>query len=153
MGYLLQLLPEKHIAINLDVKSKRRVFDHAGLMFEKSLKIGRKHIFQAFLEREQMGSTALGNGVAIPHGRLEKLKKSTGAFIRIQDPIPFEAPDHKPVYMFFFLLVPAEANELHLQILSELAQLFSSAELHSLVSRSNDLAELCTVFSNWEEYA
>ena len=77
MGYLFRLLPEKHIAINLDVKSKRRVFDQAGLMFEKSLKIGREHIFQAFLEREKMGSTALGNSVAIPHGRLQKLQKST----------------------------------------------------------------------------
>ncbi len=153
MGYLLQLLPEKHIAINLDVKSKRRVFDQAGLMFEKSLKIGRNHIFQAFLEREQMGSTALGNGVAIPHGRLENLQKSTGAFIRTQNPIPFEAPDNRPVSMFFFLLVPAKATELHLQILSELAQLFSSAEVHKLIGKSNDLAELCKVFSNWEEYA
>ncbi len=153
MGYLFRLLPEKHIAINLDVKSKRRVFDQAGLMFEKSLKIGREHIFQAFLEREKMGSTALGNSVAIPHGRLQKLQKSTGAFIRTKNGIPFEAPDNKHVSLFFFLLVPTQANELHLQILSELAQLFSSRTVHKILSESNDLGELSEVFSNWEKYA
>ena len=63
MGYLFNLLPINNIKIDVDLSSKRRVFDEAGLIFEESLGISRQHVFEAFLEREKMGSTALGNDV------------------------------------------------------------------------------------------
>ncbi len=153
MGYLFQLLPAKNIQIDLDVKSKKRVFDQAGLLFEQSIGIGRKSIFEAFLEREKMGSTALGNGVAIPHGRLDNLKKSTAAFIRSKNGIPFEAPDNKPVFFFFFLLVPAKATELHLQILSELSQLFSTENILKKMHNSKTPEQIYEIFCDWGNHA
>ena len=125
MGYLFKLLPINNIKVDVDLSSKRRVFDEAGLLFEESLGISRQHVFDAFLEREKMGSTALGNGIAIPHGRIDSLKKSTSAFIRSSNGIPFEARIIIR-FLFFFLMVPSNATEMHLQILSELSQLFGT---------------------------
>ena len=125
MSLLGRLLPTNNVILDLDVTSKKRVFEHAGLLFEDTLGISRRKIFDALLARERLGSTGLGHGVAIPHGRIKGLKSAAGAFIRTQSPIAFEAPDGNPVNLIFVLLVPEKATDQHLQILSELAQMFS----------------------------
>ena len=153
MGYLFKLLPINNIKVDVDLSSKRRVFDEAGLLFEESLGISRQHVFEAFLEREKMGSTALGNGIAIPHGRIDSLKKSTSAFIRSSNGIPFEAPDNNPVFLFFFLMVPSNATEMHLQILSELSQLFGTQTVVKKIKESRDPKVIHQIFSDWESYA
>ena len=78
-------------------------------------------MFDSLFAREKLGSTGLGQGIAIPHGRIKGLKDALGAFVRPRQPIPFDAPDGKPVSLVFVLLVPEQATEKHLQILSELA--------------------------------
>ncbi len=82
-------------------------------------------MFDSLFAREKLGSTGLGQGIAIPHGRIKGLKEAVGAFVRMKQPIPFDAPDGQPVNLIFVLLVPDRATDLHLQILSELAQMFS----------------------------
>ena len=98
-------------------------------MVENSHGIARSDIFDSLFAREKLGSTGLGQGVAIPHGRVKGLKEATGVLIRLASPIPFDSPDGKPVNLLFVLLVPEQATDLHLQVLSELAQLFSSRSL------------------------
>ena len=146
MDYLNRLSLENNIELDLDVTSKKRVFDQAGLLLEKSSGISRKDIFQAILEREKLGSTALGNGVAIPHGRLKKLRRSAGAFLRTKHGIQFEAPDGNPVRLFFFLIVPDKATERHLQVLSELVQIFGIEDLRHQLEISNDLSAIYKIF-------
>jgi PTS system nitrogen regulatory IIA component len=92
-------------------------------------------VFDCLLTRERLGSTGLGSGVAIPHGRLPNLLQAIGAFIRLKEPVNFDALDNEPVDLLFGLLVPAESTDEHLQMLSLLAEGFSDESLrHQLRS-------------------
>tara|TARA_Y100001933_G_C18606767_1_gene400386 strand:- start:51 stop:518 length:468 start_codon:yes stop_codon:yes gene_type:complete len=153
MSYLSNLLPKENIILDVNLTSKKRILDEAGLIFEKSLRISRGKIFKAFIEREKIGSTALGNGIAIPHGRIDKIQRSTAAFIRSLKPVSFDATDDKPVSIFFFLIVPSNANMLHLQILSELSQVFSNGSVLEKIRLSKDPQNIFEIFSDWEKYA
>src|SRR5574340_70165 len=94
-------------------------------------------------------ATGLGQGIAIPHGRIKGLKEATGAFLRLATPVQFDAPDGKPVSMLFVLLVPEQANEQHLQLLSELAQMFSERHFREALSSAPDSAAIHDLFANW----
>jgi PTS system nitrogen regulatory IIA component len=153
MSLISRLLPSANITLDLDVTSKKRVFEHVGLLFENALGIGRGHVFDALFARERLGSTGLGHGIAIPHGRIKGLREAAGAFVRIRNPIPFEAPDGNPVNLIFVLLVPEKANDLHLQILSELAQMFSDKEMRTQLAALPDAAAIQQMISKWEPHA
>ncbi len=129
MSLIGKILPQQNVLADVDVSSKKRLFEQVGLLVENSHGIARSDIFDSLFAREKLGSTGLGQGVAIPHGRVKGLKEATGVFIRLASPIPFDSPDGKPVNLLFVLLVPEQATDLHLQVLSELAQLFSSRSL------------------------
>ena len=101
-----------------------------------------KTIAKSLIDREKLGSTGLGQGVAIPHGRIKQLKQATGAFIRTRDAVPFGAPDQEPVRLLFVLLVPEHATDLHLQILSDLAQLFADRALRERLLHSQDATQI-----------
>ncbi|UCD68225.1 MAG: PTS IIA-like nitrogen regulatory protein PtsN [Betaproteobacteria bacterium] len=153
MRLLERLLPASNVILDLDVTSKKRVFEHAGMLFENTLAIGRGKIFDALLARERLGSTGLGHGVAIPHGRISGLKEAAGAFIRTKTPIAFEAPDANPVNLIFVLLVPEKATDQHLQILSELAQMFSERKIRSTLNDVADADSAQRVIIEWEPHA
>ena len=153
MRQLERLLPAGNVILDLDVTSKKRVFEHAGLLFENTLGISRSTIFDALLARERLGSTGLGHGVAIPHGRIAGLKEAAGAFIRPQTPIPFEAPDGNPVNLIFVLLVPEKATDQHLQILSELAQMFSDRSIRAALNEATSVENAQRTIIEWEPHA
>ena len=96
--------------------------------------------------REKLGPAGLGQGVAIPHGRIKGLKVARGAFLRLKQPVPFDAPDGKPVSQVFVLLVPEQATDLHLQLLSELAQMFSDRDFREKLGGASDAAALVALF-------
>ena len=153
MSLLSKLLPVANVILGLDVTSKKRVFEHVGLLFENALGVGRGHVFDALLARERLGSTGLGHGIAIPHGRIKGLREAAGAFVRTSAPIPFEAPDGNPVQLIFVLLVPEKATDLHLQILSELAQMFSDKEMRAQLAALPDARDVQRLISKWEPHA
>ena len=97
MNAISQILTADQILLDLDASSKKRVFEHAGMLFEQKLGMPRASIFDSLFAREKLGSTGLGQGIAIPHGRIKGLKQAAGAVIRLQTPIPFDSPDGKPV--------------------------------------------------------
>lgn len=139
MSLIGKILPQQNVLADVDVSSKKRLFEQVGLMVENSHGIARSDIFDSLFAREKLGSTGLGQGVAIPHGRVKGLKEATGVFIRLASPIPFDSPDGKPVNLLFVLLVPEQATDLHLQVLSELAQLFSSRSLRERMASCDAL--------------
>src|SRR5574343_1292313 len=98
--------------------------------------------------REQLGSTGLGQGVGIPHGRLKGLKQVAGMFFRPSKPIPFDAPDNRPVDLVFFLLVPEQSTEEHLQLLSELAQGFSDPDFREQLRSSTEADVVLSLFAH-----
>jgi nitrogen PTS system EIIA component len=153
MNLIASLLPLTNVIVDLDVSSKKRAFEQAGLLFENNQGIGRSDVFDSLFTREKLGSTALGQGIAIPHGRIKGMRDAQGAFLRLRTPIPFDAPDGKPVNLIFVLLVPERATDLHLQILSELAQMFSDKDLRRKLAESPDAATIYQLITRWEPNA
>src|SRR5512145_1612733 len=125
MNLIAKLLPQSNIVLDTEASSKKRMFEQVGLLFENNQSVARSLVFDSLFARERLGSTGLGQGVAIPHGRIKGLKDAVAAFVRVSEPIPFDAPDGQPVALMVFLLVPEQATQQHLDILSELAQMLS----------------------------
>jgi PTS system nitrogen regulatory IIA component len=150
MNLIANLLTADTIVLDLDVSSKKRVFEQAGLLFENHHHIAKSAVYDALFSREKMGSTGLGLGIAIPHGRIRGLKGAIGAFLRLATPVQFDAPDGLPVSLVFVLLVPEAATEHHLQLLSELAQVFSSKTFREQLSAAPDAAAVHALFAQWQ---
>jgi PTS system nitrogen regulatory IIA component len=150
MTRIAQLLPEANVLVDVDVASKKRVFEQVGLLFENHHQIGRSTVFDSLFAREKLGSTGLGQGVAIPHGRIKGLGEAVAAFVRTRQPIPFDAPDGRPVSLIFVLLVPEHATDVHLQILSELAQMFSDRPFRDRLAAAPDAKALHALMCDWE---
>lgn len=151
MNQIASLLSTDNVVAELDTSSKKRVFEQVGLLFENNQGIARSTVYDALFAREKLGSTGLGLGVAIPHGRIKGLKQATGAFVRLAVPVPFDAPDGKNVDLIFVLLVPEAANDQHLQLLSELAQMFSVRKFREELNGAADAAAIHTLFADWQE--
>jgi PTS system nitrogen regulatory IIA component len=147
------MLPLAHVVLGLDAGSKKRLFEQIGLLFENTRQIPRARVFDALFDREKLGSTGLGYGVAIPHGRIKTLKEPACCFVRTAAPIAFEAPDGAPVSLVFAMLVPEHATEAHLELLSELAQMFSDAELRERLATTPDAESVHRIISEWSPYA
>ena len=150
MSLVAKLLPPANVLLDLPVSSKKRLFEQVGLLFENHHGIARSLVFDSLFARERLGSTGLGQGVAIPHGRIKGLKDALGAFVRLGQPVPFDAPDGKPVILLFVLLVPEQATEKHLQILSELAQMFSDRALREAMTAAPDAGALHQLIVAWQ---
>jgi PTS system nitrogen regulatory IIA component len=150
MNLVAKLLPPGNVVLDMTVSSKKRLFEQVGLLIENHHGIARNVVFDSLFDRERLGSTGLGQGVAIPHGRLKGLKEALGAFVRLAQPVPFDAPDGKPVSLVFALLVPEQATDKHLQILSELAQMFSDRSLREALAGAPDAATLHHLVSAWQ---
>ena len=148
MNPLNNLLSADQVMLNLDASSKKRVFEQAGILFEGRLGLARSIIFDSLFAREKLGSTGLGQGIAIPHGRIKGLKQAAGAFLRLATPVPFDSPDGRPVNLLFVLLVPEQATEEHLQILSELAQRFAERPFREALLAAPDPAAVVDLFRN-----
>jgi PTS system nitrogen regulatory IIA component len=147
MNRLASILPPAQVLVGVDATSKKRAFEEAGLLFENLHGLSRALITDSLFARERLGSTGLGHGVAIPHGRIKGLKAPMAALFQLASPIGFDAPDEQPVNLLIFLLVPEAATQKHLEILSEIAELLSDApcarrsrpaamppELHQLIA-------------------
>jgi nitrogen PTS system EIIA component len=148
MGLIAQLLPENHILLDAELSSKKRLFEQVGLLVESSRGIARSVVFDSLFAREKIGSTGLGQGIAIPHGRIKGLKEAVGVFIRLAQPLPFDAPDGRPVNLVFALMVPEQATEQHLQILSELAERFSDPDFRAELADASDNRGVLKAFSD-----
>ncbi|MEO8132645.1 MAG: PTS IIA-like nitrogen regulatory protein PtsN [Betaproteobacteria bacterium] len=150
MNQIAGLLSAANILLDLDAGNKKRVFEQVGLLFENNHGIGRTVVYDSLFTREKLGSTGLGQGVAIPHGRIKGLPEAIGAFVRTQTPIPFDSPDGRGVALIFVLLVPEHATDRHLQILSELAQMFSDKPLRDRLLSVPDADALRRTIVDWQ---
>ena len=153
MNLVSRLLPVNHVLLGLDAGSKTRLFEQIGLLFENTRQIPRARVFDSLFDREKLGSTGLGFGVAIPHGRVKTIREPLCAFVRTAAPIPFEAPDGAPVSLVFAMLVPEHATEAHLELLSELAQMFSDAQLREALATTEDVKAAHRLITEWSPYA
>jgi PTS system nitrogen regulatory IIA component len=149
MNRIAPLLPEANIVLDVDAGTKTRLFEQIAHLFEERAQLSRSEVLASLSARERLGSTGLGQGIAIPHGRLKGLKQALGAFVRPHTPIPFDAPDGKPVAQVFALLVPEQATDEHLQLLSQLAEMFSEQDFRDRVAAATDAAGVHRLFHDW----
>lgn len=153
MNLISKILAPDNVLLDTESTSKKRVFERVGLLFENQMQIARSQVFDSLFAREKLGSTGLGQGVAIPHGRIPKLRDATAAFVKTAHPIPFDAPDGQPVTLIFVLLVPELATDLHLQILGELAQMFSDPDFREKLLACEEGADMHQLFCEWNSAA
>jgi PTS system nitrogen regulatory IIA component len=150
MNRLSAILPAAQVLVSVDATSKKRAFEEAGLLFETQHGLNRALITDSLFARERLGSTGLGHGVAIPHGRIKGLKQPLAAVFQLASPIGFDAPDEQPVQLMIFLLVPEAATQKHLEILSEIAELLSDGGLREQMKGAVDAAALHALIANWQ---
>jgi PTS system nitrogen regulatory IIA component len=149
VSLLATLLPASHVLLDVEAADKRRLLDQAAGLLEGQTGIGRDAILDSLLARERLGSTGLGQGIAIPHGRIKGLTHAVGAFLRTRTAVAFDAPDDAPVRLVFVLLVPEKSTDLHLQILSELAQMLSDRAMRAELVSATDPAMAQQLIASW----
>lgn len=134
-----ELIVPDRVRCNEPVQSKKRALElGASLLADAVPGMSRMDIFEALNSRERLGSTGLGHGVALPHARIAGTNRAVAACLTLAEPIDFDAPDRERVDILFILLVPRECSEQHLQILAELAETFSDADLREKVRADTD---------------
>ena len=153
MSLISSLLTVSNVALDIEVGDKKALFDQAARLLENGSSLTRQQIIDSLNTRERMGSTALGQGIAIPHGRVKGLREALGAFLRLRSPVAFDAPDDRPVNLVFVLLVPERATDVHLQILSELAQMFSDRGFRAQLAAAPDATAAQRLIAAWQAHA
>ena len=138
-----ELLTPERTSVALEGGSKKRLLDQvARLAAENAPGLGEQEIFEALIARERLGSTGIGEGVAIPHCRLASCDRPVGLLLRLQEPIEFDSADGQAVDLVFVLLVPEEDPEKHLKTLSHLAALFNEPDFRAQLRKAADAQQL-----------
>lgn len=150
MNRLSSVLSVRDVVLDFEATTPRALFEHAGRLFEAGHGIDGAAVAQTLIERERLGSTGLGHGVAIPHGRIKGLKEPAAALIRLRDPIAFDAPDGERARLFVFLFVPEAATQRHLEILAEIAEMLGDASLRERVAAAVDAEQVHAEIARWE---
>jgi PTS system nitrogen regulatory IIA component len=147
---LADLLTQDRIALDRSVSSKKSLLEAAAeLLGSAQDAASQRDIFQGLCQRERLGSTGLGHGVAIPHCRVEQ-PSATGALVRLKRPIDFDSPDAEPVDLFFALAVPSTCSEGHLKLLAGIAELFSDAGQRDRLRQPGAVDDIIRVLNDFE---
>ena len=149
MNTIARLLRLENILLDMDVSNKRQLFDEIGRHMAQAHAMRPEWVTLILSRREQAGSTGLGEGFAIPHARVPDLDRIYLLYVRVKSPIPFAAPDGKPVSDILVLLVPGPASEEHLRILADATQMFSDHEFRESLRSFSDAPEVKRQFDVW----
>ena len=142
------LLSVERIRCNADASSKKRALELISeLIVGNSTQLQCRNVSELLLAREKLGSTALGHGVALPHGRCAGLTEAIAIFLKLRTGVDFDAPDDKPVDLIVGLLVPEQCNEGHLQLLAQLAELFSQESVREELRGPVSALEVQAIFN------
>lgn len=144
------LTPDRMLC-HVQATSKKRVFEYfSKLLATETSKLSNREILNSLLARERLGSTGLGRGVAIPHARVSNCDVTLAAFLQLESGIDYDAIDRQPVDLLFALMVPEECTEEHLQILAQLAEMFSDAAFREQLRNGKDCSEKYQLFAEWQ---
>jgi PTS system nitrogen regulatory IIA component len=153
MDHLSLYLQVEDVVLDLQASNKLQVFNAIGQHFAEVHAFPAEMVVAALWRREQLGSTAVGDGVAIPHARVKELGRIHAAYLRLLPALEFDAPDDKRVSDVLVLLVPSPAEQIHLDILAQAASLFLRHEFRKALRRCATPAEIKAVFDYWSEWS
>jgi len=146
MPALKQILTPRRTVCRVPGVSKKRLIETlAEIICADQPALPYDDVLNRLIAREKLGSTGMGKGIAIPHCRVSNCAEPIGALITLEEPIPFDAPDDKPVDLLFVLLVPEEADQQHLDILATIARLFSQEDFCHDLRNARDNRTLYTI--------
>ena len=143
------LLSPGRILASVSINSKKRLLELVSLtLAKKNKELNSREIFQSLCTREQLGDTTLGNGVAMPHGRINGTDDVEAIFLRLLNPLPLEAEDGQPVDLVFALVLPTQCSEDHTKLLASIAERFSDTDLLEHLRGAADGNELWQLLAN-----
>lgn len=146
---LTEILAANRVVAGVTVTSKKRALEEMSRLLAKgSGTVTESEIFTALTSREKLGSTGLGHGVAIPHGRMSGVEGSIGAMVRLKHPVDYDAHDGNTVDLLFGLVVPQQATEMHLKHLAAIAELFSDEAFCKQARAATDDAALFALIAS-----
>ena len=149
MNAIADLLRQEDILLNMNVSSKSQLLEEVGRHMEKVHAMPQEWVAASLARREKVGSTGLGEGFAIPHARVKDLDRIQVAYVRLKLPIPFGAPDGKPVSDILVLLVPKQSAEEHLIILADATRMFSNQRFREQLKLCDNPLEVKRLFETW----
>ncbi|MFM1895372.1 MAG: hypothetical protein RLZZ385_446 [Pseudomonadota bacterium] len=144
--HLEDILAPERCFCDIEGISKKRILKTISELIEADVEgLPANEIFDALMAREQLGSTGLGNGIAIPHCRVSQCERITGALVTLSQPIDFDAIDDKPVDLLFVLVVPEQKTDEHVRTLAQLAELFSDEHFCYILRHTHNAEDLYNV--------
>lgn len=145
------LLSPQRIFLDTEISSKKKLLELIANIVADQTEMPESAIYSNLLNRERLGSTGLGHGFAVPHARLENLDKTIGCLFRLKEPVNFESPDNQPVDLVFTIIIPQEATEEHLMILSSLAGIFSQTDVCEAIRGATSRDEIAQIIESAEQ--
>src|SRR4029077_2108021 len=146
-----ELIRAEDIYLDFDAPDKERLLERVAGLLAQRRGLPYATILESLIAREQLGSTGLGHGVAIPHARMPQCDAAAGVFVRTKAPIAFDAPDRAPVSIFLALIVPQHATERHLRLLATAATMFSDRAFRDKVRTLTDAGAMRALLAAWPD--
>ena len=146
-----ELLAQEDIRLDLDAANRSDVLGEIAAVLGARNGLSKAFVLECLASREQLGSTGVGHGVAIPHARMDRCAAPAGAFVRTRTAVAFDAPDGKPVSVFLGLIVPNRATERHLHLLATAAAMFSDRDFREKLRNAADPGEVKDLLAGWTE--
>ena len=132
-----EILSPKATFCSLKLSSKKKILEKVSEVMAETMACPAQDVFESLFAREKLGSTALGHGIAIPHGRVEACKEPTSVLILLEEPVNYDAPDKQPVDIIFAIMVPVQADAEQLRSLAEIAKILSEAKVVSQIRHAH----------------
>jgi PTS system nitrogen regulatory IIA component len=151
MNPLGELLAPDDVRLDLDVSTKPQLLEQVAILLAARHGLPKTVVLEGLTAREQLGSTGVGHGVAIPHARMSQCGAAAAVFVRTKFAIPFDAPDGKPASVFLGLIVPNQANERHLQLLATAAGMLSDRIFRDKLKAATDPRTVRELLAAWPD--
>lgn len=146
---LKDILAPQRVLAGAQASSKKRALELLSRLLADPSDTTAQEIFESLTARERLGSTALGYGVALPHGRMKKISATRGAFVQLVQGVDFDAADRGPVDLLFAIVVPEHCTEEHLQLVAQIAELFSNEAVRNQLRQAKEASELFDTLIHW----
>lgn len=147
---LVDIISQDSVIANAKSNSKKQLLQDVAEVASSETGVAPRVIFDLLLQRERLGSTGIGNGVAIPHGKLPGLNQITGVFARLSKPVPFDAMDDEPVDLVFAILAPEGSGADHLKALSRIARIMRNQDTLAALRQTTDRDAIYSLLGNEE---